>query len=121
GAARPRWPGRRRGRRWGRGGLRAGCLSTCRGYDPDPADSMTPGQVYASLLRALGVPGDEVPVTEAEQATAFTSHGPVAGRAGAVAGVVGQGRHRQPGDPAAPADTAIAGHPRRTHRPVPGG
>ena len=52
---------------------------------------MTPEEVYASLLRALGVPGDEVPVTEAEQATAFTSHGPVGGGAGPVVRLPGAG------------------------------
>ena len=30
-----------------------------------------PAQLYAGLLRALGVPGEQVPPTESEQATAY--------------------------------------------------
>ena len=83
---------------------------------------MTPEHVYASLLRALGVPGDEVPVTEAEQATA--SH-PLMARLAAerapVLVVLDNAGTASQVIPLLAADTAMAGHPRRTHRPVPGG
>ena len=41
------------------------------GYDPDPDQVVWPAQLYAGLLRALGVPGEQIPPTEVEQATAY--------------------------------------------------
>lgn len=41
------------------------------GYDPDPADQVWPAQLYAGLLRGMGVPPNQLPVTADEQATAY--------------------------------------------------
>ena len=88
-----------------RGWFPGGAVSVdLHGYDPDPAQVVWPAQLYAGLLRALGVPGEQVPPAEAEQATAYhqvldqlAAAGP-----GGVAGV-GQRRRPRPGRrPAAP-------------------
>jgi hypothetical protein len=42
-----------------------------RGYDPDTARMVTPEVVYAPLLRALGLPGQDIPPTPAEQVTVY--------------------------------------------------
>ena len=41
------------------------------GYDPDPAQVVWPAQLYGGLLRALGLPGEQVPPTESDQATVY--------------------------------------------------
>jgi hypothetical protein len=41
------------------------------GYDPDPLQVVWPTQLYAGLLRGLGVPGEQVPPEESEQATVY--------------------------------------------------
>jgi tetratricopeptide (TPR) repeat protein len=42
-----------------------------RGYDPDPAEVVWPAQVFGAFLRALGMPSEQIPATESEQATAY--------------------------------------------------
>ena len=41
------------------------------GYDPDPTQVVWPAQLYPGLLRTLGVPGENIPPTELEQATVY--------------------------------------------------
>ena len=57
----------------GRGWYPGGAVFTdLRGYDP--ANRVSPGQLYGPLLRALGVPADEVPPVPDEQAAAYHRH-----------------------------------------------
>jgi hypothetical protein len=56
----------------GRGWFPGGVLFTdLQGYDSDPQTRVTGGQVYAPLLRALGVDGERIPSTVGEQATDY--------------------------------------------------
>ncbi|GAF49155.1 tetratricopeptide repeat protein [Rhodococcus wratislaviensis] len=48
-----------------------GLFVNMQGYDPDPENQVAPEDVYSSLLRALGFPGDDIPATNAEQATVY--------------------------------------------------
>lgn len=45
-----------------------------RGYDPDPARAVTPELLYAPLLRALGVPAEQIPATPGEQVAVYHNH-----------------------------------------------
>ncbi|ONI86674.1 hypothetical protein ALI22I_23885 [Saccharothrix sp. ALI-22-I] len=45
-----------------------------RGYDLVLANRMRPGQVFAPVLRALGVPPEEIPADAAQQPTAYHQH-----------------------------------------------
>jgi tetratricopeptide (TPR) repeat protein len=50
---------------------RAALFVDLQGYDPDPANQVRPAQVFSSLLRAIGLPPDELPSTEGEAATVY--------------------------------------------------
>ena len=56
----------------GRGWFPGGAISVnLHGYDPDPATVVWPAQLYAGLLRGLGLPGEQVPPVESDQATVY--------------------------------------------------
>ena len=50
---------------------RAAFFVDLQGYDPDPANRLRPTHVYASLLRAFGLPPQEVPSEEGVAATVY--------------------------------------------------
>ncbi|EKT76962.1 hypothetical protein WSS_A40040 [Rhodococcus opacus M213] len=51
-----------------------GLFVDMRGYDPDPAGRVAPEDLYASLLRALGLSEDQIPASAGEQATVYHHH-----------------------------------------------
>jgi tetratricopeptide (TPR) repeat protein len=55
-------------REWFPGGV---LTMDLHGYDTDSAEIVWPAQLYAALLRGLGVPGENVPATEPEQGTVY--------------------------------------------------
>lgn len=57
-------------REWFPGGV---VMVNLRGYDPDER-RIRPGQVYAPLLRVLGVPSSRIPSTKDEQAATYHLH-----------------------------------------------
>ncbi|HEX5496911.1 MAG TPA: tetratricopeptide repeat protein, partial [Mycobacteriales bacterium] len=59
----------------GRGWFSGGAVWVdLRGYAADPGDRIAPGQVFGPLLRALGVPAEQIPPQLGEQAAAYHHH-----------------------------------------------
>lgn len=54
-----------------RGWFAAAVLADLRGYDPDPQARVVPGQLFSSILRALGASPIEIPASGSEQAAAY--------------------------------------------------
>ena len=51
-----------------------GIFVDMHGYDPDLAGRVAPEDLYASLLRALGLPNEQIPDSTTEQATVYHHH-----------------------------------------------